>query len=40
VRVTARGLDDQESERSCKVHMNGYLPTVFAPARNKRYEPK
>jgi hypothetical protein len=40
VSVTATSLDDMEIRRSCKVHVNGYLPTRFTPARNQRYEPK
>jgi hypothetical protein len=40
VSITAKGLDDKESRRSCKVHVNGYLPTRFTPTRNRRYEPK
>ncbi len=38
VRLTAMGLDDQSTERTCQVLVNGYVSTVFAPSRNKRYE--
>ncbi|HEY1502221.1 MAG TPA: alpha-galactosidase [Acidobacteriaceae bacterium] len=39
VSVTAKGLDDRDSRRSCRVHVSGHLPTKFMPARNQRYEP-
>ena len=39
VQVTAAGLDNSHSEKSCTVHVTGHLPTVFAPAKNVRYQP-
>ncbi len=38
VRLTAMGLNDQPTERTCQVQVNGYISTVFTPARNTRYE--
>ncbi len=37
-RVTATGLDETRSEKECNVHVTGYLPSVFAPAQNRRYK--
>jgi hypothetical protein len=39
VHVAATGLEDTHSEKTCSVHLTGYLPTVFTPLQNKRYEP-
>jgi len=38
VRVTAAGLDNSQSEKTCTVRVTGHLPTVFAPAKNARYQ--
>jgi hypothetical protein len=40
VGLTGVGLDDVKSEKTCEVHLEGYLPTTFMPAKNTRYEPK
>jgi hypothetical protein len=39
VHVTAAGLDNSSSEKTCVVRVTGHLPTVFAPAKNERYQP-
>jgi hypothetical protein len=39
VHVTAAGLNNSHSEKTCIVHLAGHLPTVFAPANNVRYQP-
>ncbi|HEX4005342.1 MAG TPA: alpha-galactosidase [Acidobacteriaceae bacterium] len=40
IKVAATGLDDRQSEKTCSVHVTGYLSTVFAPTANRRYEPQ
>jgi hypothetical protein len=40
VHVTAAGLDSSHSEKTCTVRVTGHLPTVFAPAKNVRYQPQ
>jgi alpha-galactosidase len=40
VSVTAEGLDDMQSEQKCSVAVKGYLPSVFAPELNQRYQPQ
>jgi PKD repeat protein len=38
VRLTAVGLDNMPTEKICKVHVTGHLPTVFTPSAKKRFE--
>jgi alpha-galactosidase len=40
VHVTADSLDRLQSEKMCRVHISSYLPTVFTPSKNNRYEEK
>lgn len=40
IHVTAAGLDPMQSEKSCRVHVSNYLPTVFSPSKNKRHVEK
>jgi alpha-galactosidase len=40
VRLTAMGLNNQSTERTCEVLVNGNVSTVFTPSQNKRYEPR
>jgi hypothetical protein len=40
VHIAAAGLDDSHSEKTCAVRVTGHLPTVFAPAKNVRYQPQ
>ena len=40
VHVTATGLEEMKSERTCSVQVSSYLPTVFTPSKNQRYEEK
>ncbi len=40
VHVTAIGLDEMQSEKTCSLHVSSYLPTTFAPSLNKRFEEK
>ena len=40
VHVTAKGLDEMQSEKTCSVRVSGYMPTVFTPSENKRYREK
>jgi hypothetical protein len=40
VQLTAVGLDEMRTEKTCSVHVSNYLPTVFAPSKNERYEQK
>jgi hypothetical protein len=39
VHVTAAGLDNSASEKTCIVRVTGHVPTVFTPANNVRYQP-
>lgn len=38
VHMKANGLDSLSAEKSCRVHVNGHLATVFMPAAKKRLE--
>lgn len=38
VRLTATGLDDKSTERTCDVTVNGQFSTRFTPSQNRRYE--
>ncbi|MFP5226431.1 MAG: alpha-galactosidase [Acidobacteriota bacterium] len=38
IRVKVVGLDNLSSEKSCKVHVTGHLPTVFVPSAKKRLQ--
>jgi len=38
IHVTAAGLDNSHSEKSCIVRVTGHLPTLFDPAKNVRYQ--
>jgi alpha-galactosidase len=40
VRVSGTDLTGAQQERTCRVHVTGMLPTVFAPEKNQRYQPK
>ena len=40
VHVTATGLDEIKSEKTCSVRVSSHLPTVFNPSKNKRYQEK
>jgi hypothetical protein len=40
VQLTATSLDGMESKKTCKLHVTGYLSTVFAPMKNEKYQPR
>lgn len=38
VKIRTVGLDGISSEKSCRIHVTGHLPTVFVPAAKKRLQ--
>ncbi len=40
IHLTADGLSGSHADKSCSIHVTGYVPTAFAPQQNQRFEQK
>lgn len=37
VRLSAKGLSDETTDQAFRIHITGYMSTIFAPESNRRY---